>query len=335
MNRRNRTGRAAWWVLGIGFLLAAGSGGADDRDGSSPPAVVRREVDDATIERLRRLHYVESAEVRLVLLPASVTDRRGRVVPGLDQDDFRLFDDQVRQRIRYFSADAAEPISIAFLLDVSGSMRFGEKLRHAKEAIRHLVDRQRPGDRFALICFADDQVAWVTDFTEDRARFLRRLEVQEGYGQTALHDAVAAAPDLVDDSVLGRKAIVLVTDGVDNFSELDPTAAIDLAQRVNVPIYTIGFLAVPEKLLPRDTTAAYLANLRSFSAETGGALFAVYDPADLKEAASRLASVLHHQYLIGYYPEVETREDRFHRIRLETGRKRLVVRTRTGYYPGD
>ena len=159
--------------------------------------------------------------------PSSTTERKGRPVRGLDAADFRLFENASPQSIRYFSSNTDEPVSIAFLLDVSGSMRQLDKLEHAKEGIRHIVDGLRPGDQFALICFADDQVAWITEFTSDRWNFLRRLGVQEGYGQTALNDAIAATPGLVDAGIKGRKAIVLITDGVDNHSRLSIEEAVE------------------------------------------------------------------------------------------------------------
>jgi VWFA-related protein len=228
-----------------------------------------RDVDDATIERLRALHHTESHEVRMVLLPTSVTDRKGRNIRDLSKEDFRLFEDQQPQDIRYFASEAREPVSVAFVLDVSGSMRQMDKMDHAKEAIRFFIDQLRPDDRFALICFADDQVAWITEFTSNRWRFLRRLGVQDGYGQTGLNDAIAAAPGLVDASTKGRKAIVLITDGVDNHSRLSIEEAVETARRVSVPMYTIGFMSVSEKMLPKGTVKTNLEVLRYVSDQTG------------------------------------------------------------------
>ena len=291
-----------------------------------------KEVDDAAIERLRQLHYTESEQVRLVLLPTSVTDRKGRVVRGLERRDFRVYEDQQPQEIRFFSSEARDPISIAFMLDVSGSMRQVDKLLHAKEAIRYFVEELRPEDRFALICFADDQVAWVTDFTNDRGRFLKRLEVQYAYGQTALNDAVAAAPGLVDEKIRGRKAIVLITDGVDNFSRMTPDAALDLARQVSVPIYTVGFLSVAPRMLPKGTTEANLESMTRIAEGTGGKVFPVSDPVELKEAITYIEDELRFQYVIGYYPSRKEVDGEFRAIKLEASRKRWNVRTRSGYY---
>lgn len=300
--------------------LAAGSGRS-----SNPP-------DDAQIERMLKLHHTQQEKVRLVLLPTSVTDRRGRIVRGLRKSDFKLFDEQRPQKIKFFSTAANEPISVAFLMDVSGSMRQLDKLTHAKEAVRFFVDRLRDGDQYGLIAFADEQVAWITEFTDDRRRFLTRLSVQEGYGQTALNDAIAAAPHLVAESIKGRKAIVLITDGVDNASRLDLDDAVALARTVNVPIYAIGFLSVPESVLSRRAETTNLEVLRRVAEETGGHLFAVNDPVELKEAIVFLETELRFQYMLGYYPARQA-DGSFREIRVETPPEpRFQVRTRTGYH---
>src|SRR4029077_8442930 len=196
-----------------------------------------------------------------------------------------------------------EPVAIAFVLDVSGSMRQSGKLVAAKEAIRFFVDQLRPQDRFALICFADDQVSWVTEFTSDRSRFNERLMVQEGYGQTALNDAVAAIPKLVDDSATGRKAIVLITDGVDNASKLTFEQSVVTARKVEVPIFTVGFTTLPWEDRKKVKDLGFnMSVLQTFADETGGALFVVKDPDEMKEAVSKISTDLRHQYLIGYSP---------------------------------
>jgi len=326
-------------VLALGALCAglpAAAGESEQPGGTETTAgsgakVVYKEVDDATLERLRKLHYSETAQVRLVLVPANVTDRKGRVIRGLGEDDFRVYDDGALQEIRYFAAEAREPVSIAFLLDVSGSMRQLDKLEHAKEGIRHIVVNLRPGDQFALICFADRQVAWITEFTEDRERFLRRLDVQEGYGQTALNDAVAATPGLVDDRIRGRKAIVLITDGVDNFSRILPDAAVEVARRVDVPIYTIGFLSVAPELLTGKEPVFSLESMELFADETGGRLFLVHDPDELKEAVLLLDNELRYQYVLGYSLPPSRADGRFHEIRVEVDSRRATVRARNGY----
>lgn len=292
-----------------------------------------QKLDNATVERLLRLQDEQEVAVRLVLLPASVEDKRGRIVTGLKAGDFRLTDERVPQQIKYFSVENDEPVAIAFVLDVSGSMRQSGKLEAAKEAVRFFVDQLRPQDRFALICFADDQVSWVTEFTSDRERFIERLMVQEGYGQTALNDAVAAIPKLVDESTIGRKAIVLITDGVDNASKLTTEQSIVIARKVEVPIFTVGFSTLPWEDRKKAKDLGFnMAVLQLFADETGGALFVVQDPDEMKEAVSRISTDLRHQYLIGYSPGLAHWDGRFRAVQLLARNGRYVVRTRKGYY---
>ena len=284
------------------------------------------------LERLRRLHHSELEEVRLVQVPAVVTNRRGRTVQGLEKADFVLYEDYVPQEIKFLWTETDQPVSIAFLLDVSGSMRQVGKLDEAKEAIRVFARELQSEDQIGLVCFADEQVAWVTDFTSDRHTFVRRLDVQQGYGQTALYDALAAAPRLVDEQVNGSKAIVLFTDGVDTASTISTFEALNLSRSVNVPIYAVGFTTFSARLLPKGTTPPEHRTVEMFAEETGGRMFLVHDPDDLKEAVLEIQRELRFRYVIGYKPTRTLWDGTFRRIKLETVKTGLNVRARTGYY---
>lgn len=304
-------------ILGVAILLlwtvgATGSGPAPD-----PPA-----VDQGLIEH---------EQVRLILLSTAVTNSKGRPVRGLTAEDFSLFEDDTARSIDFFATEEELPIALAFVLDVSGSMEFRGRLEDSKEIIRTFVAKLRPKDRMGLICFADEQVTWVTEFTSNRLRFLRRLEVQEGLGPTALYDALAASPHLVHAETRERKAIVLLTDGLDNASRLTQLEAIWIARRVQVPIYTINFLRMKHSQLAREARQN-LRVLQRFSSETGGASYAVHSPGELEDAVRRIQAELTFQYVIGYYPPKEDRDGIFRRVRVETSRKGLHVRTRRGYY---
>jgi Ca-activated chloride channel family protein len=276
-------------------------------------------------------HLTEVATVRLVLLPTSVTTGRGKPVRGLEAGDFRLTDAGSPRDIAFLATEEDLPIAVAFLLDVSGSMGLGDRLDRAKGAIRAFVDELGPDDTFGLIGFADDQVTWITEFTSDRDRFLRRLDVQEGAGRTALYDALAASPGLVADEIEGRKAIVLITDGLDNASGLPMLKAVWIARQVRVPIYTLNFLPMREKLLPRRVRDS-VRLLDRFSTETGGSLFPVYASDELARAVARIQEELRFQYVLGFHPGAGEDDGRFRPIRLETWKKGLDVRTRRGYY---
>jgi VWFA-related protein len=293
---------------------------------------IPKDIDDEALDKILQMHQVAKDNVRMILLPVAVTNKRGRTVRGLTRDEFQLLEDTIPQKIEFFTSETTDPIHIAFLLDVSGSMRQIDKLEAAKEAIRYFVEALRPDDRFALICFADDQVAWVTEFTSDRENFLARLDVQRGYGKSAIFDAVAAAPKLVDERIKGKKAIIMISDGVDNASELSNWEALKLARQVNVPIYALGFTGLRKELRLAGTTAMNLRLMATFARETGGKLFGVHDPEELKEAVVEVEGELRLQYLIGYYPNRRQWDGHFRRIKLVTTDPDHSVRTRKGYY---
>jgi Ca-activated chloride channel family protein len=308
-------------VAGLLLFTVAVSAETGSADNSAPD-----------LDRLRRLHHTERQQVRLVEVPAVVTNRRGRIVQGLEKSDFVLYEDYVPQEIQFLWTETDQPVSIAFLLDVSGSMRQVGKLDEAKEAIRVFARELESDDRIGLVCFADEQVAWVTDFTSDRKNFVRRLDVQQGYGQTALYDALAAAPRLVDEKATGSKAIVLFTDGVDTSSTTSTFEALSMSRSVNVPIYAVAFTTFAARLLSKGTTPPEHRTVEMFAEETGGRMFLVHDPDDLKEAVLEIQRELRFRYVIGYRPTRTLWDGTFRRIKLETVKTRLNVRARTGYY---
>jgi VWFA-related protein len=273
----------------------------------------------------------EVEKVRLVLLPTVVKTPGGRPVQGLEASDFSLFEDGIPQEISVFSTEDDAPVFLVFLLDLSTSMRLRAQLDDSKWAIGTFLADADPDDRFGLIGFADDQVDWITEPTAERSVFLRRLAVQEAQGQTALYDAMAASPLLVDERAEGRRAIVLLTDGLDNASELPRLKASQLARRVHVPIYAVTFIPYDVAMLPRRIGDS-LKSLDVFVSETGGALFPVHDREDVQRAVASIQSEIRFQYVIGYYPTPRVWDGAFRRVELRTDRKRLDVRTRRGYY---
>lgn len=273
----------------------------------------------------------ESVDVRLVMLPTTVVDRRGRPVRGLTAADFELRELGESQTIELFDTEENAPIALAFLLDTSGSMALGGHLEQAKAAIRQIADTLGHRDRVGLIRFADERVEWVSTFDDPRAAFYQRLAALEAGGETALYDAMTAAATLVDSERPGRKAILLVTDGADNASSIPQLEATWMARRVSLPIYTLGFVPVPKKLLPLRLRES-LRVLGRFSGETGGTLIPLHEPRDLERAARALAKELKFQYVIGFYSRGTPRDGSFRGVSLTTLKDGLSVRTRRGYY---
>lgn len=313
-SQRLRAAAAGLLLLAISRVAAA----------EPPPAPAEPDHPPSLAERER---------VRLVLLPTVVTDRRGRPVRDLTVDEFTLFEDGAPQEIRVFASEQDSPISLAFLLDVSESMGLRDRLGEAKRGIRAFVEALDAADRYGLIGFADDEVSWITPFTDDRRNFLRRLDVQDPGGKTALFDALGRTPAMVGEGGAERRAIVLFTDGLDNASKIPMLQAMWMARRVRVPIYALSFVPMSPALLSERVRDS-LAVLERFSQETGGGLYVLYEPKDLDRAIASIQRELRQQYVIGYYPPPAADDDgTFRRIRLEAGNPAWTVRTRTGYYP--
>ncbi|HET6373667.1 MAG TPA: VWA domain-containing protein [Candidatus Polarisedimenticolia bacterium] len=319
-------------LVSLILLAAVSMAGRSSRAQSAPSAESAGLAESGEEETLRG-GYVQVEKVQLVLVPVTVTDAKGRPVTDMRREDFQLLEEGRSRSIEYFAAESDAPVSIAFLLDLSGSMRQSDRLAASKRAISAFLDTLGPADEFGLIGFADEQVTWITEFTTDAALFKRRLDVQEGYGQTALYDALAASPGLIDASEQSRKAIILFTDGLDNSSKLAPLQAVQLARHVPVPIYTVGFTHLEREMLSAESQEA-LALLERFSRETGGMLHTVKDVPRLGAVADQIRQDLRSQYVIGFQPEPNDGDPRFRRLRLETTRKHLRIRCRTGYYPG-
>ncbi len=327
---RNRPRPPGWWIWASKVPLIATIALILAPVTSHP--IDARVGDRDNQEAPRRLDQTEQQSVRLVQLPVTVTDRRGRDVAGLTREEFTIYEDHVPQEIRFFSSGASEPVSVAFLLDMSGSMRQLSRFDQARQAIREFIEAFRPEDRFALVGFADGEASWVTRFTSDRELFFRRLEVQEAFGRTALYDAVAATPGLVDAGTTGRKAIVLITDGVDNASTMNTLAARRLARGVSVPIYPIGLSGFPGGIRADGSEETIQRTLELFADETGGRWFPVHEPEDLRLAIQRIEAELRTGYVIGYYPRRTLWDGSFRQTQVDVDRRRVSVRTRKGYY---
>ena len=214
--------------------------------------------------------YTEEVGTEYVLLPVLVFDKKGRFVDGLEKKDFRVRVETTPVELDTFERDDNAPVSMAFLLDTSGSMEIADKLDHAKQAIRSIVEARQPGDDFALFAFSEGKVDMVVDFTSSSRRLFAALEDLQAGGQTALFDAVAATPRLLKGKN-AKRAILLFTDGVDNASKLDPTQMAEILQQVSTPVYAFGMKNVMYDLLSeKQRRELFVDNLRMLSASSGG-----------------------------------------------------------------
>jgi len=247
--------------------------------------------------------YTESAAAEYVLLPVLVFDHQGRFVDNLEQKDFRVRVDAATVELDTFERDDSAPASFAFLLDTSGSMQLAHKIETAKNAIRSVIRGRKPGDDFALFAFSEGEVRIVTDFSTDPSRLLRELWSLEASGQTALFDAVAATPSKMVKGKNGKRAIVLLTDGVDNASEIDAARMAEILQQVSVPVYTVGLKNGSfGRISEREREELSVDNLTMLARSSGGKMFLLSGEEDPRPMAAQIAAEVRKQYLLGFTP---------------------------------
>ncbi len=268
-----------------------------------------------------------SAEVSvsIVNLYATVRSSKGRPIYSLTQDDFTLFINGKKQEISHFSNDITEPLNVVFLLDVSGSMRLLDKFDTAKNIIKAVMEKLTPDDEVALMIFADGEVEMLVDFTKDKKALISRMDQLKPYGGTALRNAIAYSHRLLLEQI-GKKGVLLLSDGLDNRSDLPLEQAVQMAANVEVPIYT--FELIRSKWIDEAQTEQDIdvLPLKIFAESTGGLYFTLEEASveDIDKACSKIFEDLKYQYYIGYTPqgtvsygkvELKTKDPK-HRVRV-------------------
>jgi Ca-activated chloride channel family protein len=271
-------------------------------------------------------------DVRLVRLLASVKDASGRLIGSLSKNDFTVFDNGVAQPISLFEHHTEQPLSIALLIDTSGSTakELHYELDSVERFLRALLREGNPGDAVALYGF-NWQVSLLNSFTRRMARIENNLRLLKSEGGTSLYDAIyLASRDL--ETREGRHVIVVVTDGGDTTSTKtyhDALEAAQVADTVMYPVLVIPIVNDAGRNIGGENALTTLA------ASTGGRVFAPSLGAQLDNAFSEILRELRTQYLIGFYPKnAPSTKDRFHTLRVNVRGAGLRVLTRNGYY-GD
>jgi len=276
--------------------------------------------------------------VGYVLVPFVVTDRKGRPVPGLEEDDVTLLSDGVPVAYDLFQGSADAPVSYAVLLDGSGSMGLAGKMEGARAAIRALAASRVPGDDFALFVFAEGEVREVVPFTEDPSRIVAAARRVKPWGKTAFRDALARMPEASLRGKNGSRAIVLLSDGIDNDSEISEEELAKLMEGVEVPVFPLGLRSPGALTRPLPgTTLEWMLNidvLAQIARITGGRMAVVDDPALLPDRILDIQKDLRSQYLIGFSPTGQG-PVRYRRLTLRVAGAARPVRVRAGYRGSD
>jgi Ca-activated chloride channel family protein len=272
------------------------------------------------------------ANSTLVLVPVTVVDRRGAIVNGLASDAFTLTEDGAPQEIRSFSEEDA-PVSMGIVLDLSGSMKM--VLGTAKASLTTLMKDANPGDEAFLNGVSTRPLAYL-GFTRDVGEILNRVAFEEAAGDTALVDTIYDSLRHLRSGVHPRKALLVISDGMDNHSRHSRGELLDLAMESDAQIYTVaaGGAAAPySKPIQLAEERRGLLFLDELAAKTGGMSFVVRDRGDIAEAAASVGRALRNQYTIGYAPRGEGGGGKWRKIKVKVAGPGMRAYARAGYRP--
>lgn len=276
--------------------------------------------------------------VDLVTVSATVRDNKGRLVKDLTKRDFEVIDRGRKKSISDFRAEDAS-LSLAILFDVSGSMETADRTTAAKFAAYHLLSSLQEGrDEAGLFAF-DSRLREVAPFTVDTRALKGALGEVDPFGATSLHDAIAAAAERVATRPTARRAVVVLTDGIDTASRYTPAQVSAKAAAIDVPVYIIAVvLPIDDPGSDRATPSAKrqapqsIGTIEDLARWTGGALYYSSSSASAFQAARAVVDELRHLYLIAFEPGAEPG---WHPIEIRVPQKdNFVVRTRGGYVAG-
>jgi VWFA-related protein len=345
--------RAIFSILLVALLLTAAVGDRAQQPPkqSAPPVPAappqsQEGQQGATPQSSQRIVQV----VNLVDVLFTVLNRRNKLVPDLQKEDFKVFDEKSPQEIRYFSKQTDLPLRIGMLVDTSNSIR--DRIKFEQDAsINFLFSVLRRGRDEAFVMTFDDEPQVVQAFTSDAGLLRDQILQTRAGGGTAVYDAIYSAcqnelshpprppgdqPDIV------RRVMILISDGDDNLSTHTRSEAIEMAQRTSVVIYTISTSTQwiqlsqtdPNKLADRKSHLTEGDKiLQDLADETGGRAFFPYHVDDLDQSFQDIGDELRNEYSIAYMPTNYVLDGRYHRIRIEVPEhKGYQVRARRGYF---
>jgi VWFA-related protein len=321
-----------------------------------------------------------STEVKLVTVYASVRDKHGKIIPNLNQSDFALHEDARPQTIKYFARESDLPLTLGLLVDTSLSQR--RVLDQEKNASYSFFDHilRENKDKAFLIQF-DREVELLQDLTASREKLRSALDLLDtpeftttrgsggsggggsgrghGGGGTLLYDSIYLASNELMKKQQERKALIILTDGVDHGSKESLNTAISSAQRADTAVYSILFAdqdaygsggrggfgghggyggggmgrggpgRYPQQQRPDGKKI-----LERISKETGGQLFEVKKKVSIEQIYAQIEEELRNQYSLGYTPDRPNADSTYHLIHVTVNQKDLIVQAREGYYSG-
>lgn len=280
---------------------------------------------------------------QMVLVPVTVTDHNGKTIEGLRAEDFSIFDNQASQRIVSFTSEDS-PCSIALVLDVSGSMR--QALGSAKDLAQAFFGTANPDDEFLLLTVST-QPAAMPGFVTDTAALTENIAFTRPGGLTALIDTVYLGLSRMRQARQPRRALLILSDGMDNHSRYSESELMRVALEADVQVYTVIFdnssASASTQTMPyrpsmirkpidqgRDRQGPDL--LEKLSDKTGGLHIHVRNNAEARDAVIRAGQTLRNEYVIGFHPGDSGTSGEYHRIRVKSNLPKVDVHARNGYY---
>jgi Ca-activated chloride channel family protein len=271
---------------------------------------------------------VITVDVDLVNIYFTVSNKHGRLIPGLGRDHFAVYEDDNLQLITNFSRETDVPLTIAFLIDTSGSVRY--KLPFEQNAaVEFLHSLLRPGmDRASVVTF-DSSIDLRQDYTGDQQLLEQAVTRTRSGGATRLYDALMFLLNGALAAHDSRRAIIVLTDGDDNASRSSPIDVVEAAQRNNVAIYIVSVNSVG---IPSEHSARSDSILKMCATETGGRAFFPETLKDLYSYFAAISKELRSQYTIAYRSNNLKRDGAYRKVRIEIRNTHYSVRARSGYY---
>jgi Ca-activated chloride channel homolog len=295
----------------------------------TPTVSLRRNVPSLPIEE-----PTMRVESTLVTIPARITTIGGVPLTDLRKEDFRLFEDNVEQTIVHFGMDDA-PVSIGLVFDVSGSM--SNKMRKACEAVKEFFKTANPADEFFLIKF-NERVKVAVPFTKDNDLVYHAIARTSPFGQTALLDAIHVAMKQMKRASHAHKAIVIVSDGGDNWSRHSVREIRNELMESDAQVFALGIFDRDYMIKHPSEERRGPILLDELAEETGGRHYPVDNLDDLPAISTRLSRELRNQYELGYYPSNPMHDGKYRRVKLTLKMDkagdgvRLHADYRRGYY---
>jgi Ca-activated chloride channel homolog len=282
--------------------------------------------------------FTIGVNVDLVVNYTSVFNKEGHFVSSLKKNNFKLYEDGKEQEITYFSQEDV-PVSIGFLLDLSGSMKTESKREQSNKAAEAFILASNPQDEVFLIGF-NDEVELIQDYTSDIEEVKDSLENTQPTGGTALYDAIYLGVHKAQEGKRPKKAVVVITDGEDRDSYYKVNELLSKVQESDVQIFCVGILNPIEKKglfgsFTRSAPEIAKEVLTKISEETGGKAFFPDQVVDIHTIVAEIASVLRNQYSIGYTSSNSVRDGSWRRVKIDVNGSDVSndrLRYRRGYF---